>query len=350
MNDNAPSSFPTPTLRHRRFAWSDPLAMAERRRAMTGLDFFRAVAAGDLPQPPLYEALDFRIVEAAPGRARFESRLAEFQYNPLGTVHGGFAATMLDSACGVAVQSEQPVGRIPATARLRLDFLRPMTAATGTVICSARTLRAGRNLCWSAGEIVDADGRVLARGDGRFVVSEIGAAPPPRPEHRPVAGARDHAWPPVETYLAAERAGSGLDFMHAMIAGTLPQAPIHALLGVSLAEAEPGRAVYVCTPDSFHYNPMGGVHGGLMALMIDSAGGAAAQSTMAKGFSTTAINLTVDYFRPLGRATGPVRCEGKVRRAGRQIVLIDCALTDRAGNLLARGWTNYLVFAPKAAA
>src|SRR5437870_1644547 len=78
---------------------------AAARRATSGLDFFRAIAAGALPQPPIYDLLGFRLTGVEPGAARLEGETGEHLLNPFGTVHGGYAATVLDSACGVGLQS-----------------------------------------------------------------------------------------------------------------------------------------------------------------------------------------------------------------------------------------------------
>lgn len=347
MTDAAP--------RRRTFSWADPVAMAAARRGRDGLGFFRALAAGELPQPPLYQALGFRIVGADPGTTRFAGDIGEHLYNSFGIVHGGYAATLIDSAAGSAVQTEMPPGTATATIRLRVEFLRPITEAVGAVSCVSRLVHAGEHVAFSEAAVTDGGGRVYARGRGSFAVTRGEArpkAPPATPAPKPKAaappgpapepGTRATEWADPARLIAAYRAMPGLDFIDGQRRGTVPAAGIGATLGFGPVEVSRGRAVYGCMPESWHYNPMGAVHGGLAAILVDSAGGAAVHSTLAPGQGSTAMVLSVDYLRPILRATGPLRCTGRIVRAGRRIGIADAVLEDSGGEKLARGSVSYL--------
>ena len=99
------------------------------------MDYISAIFAGELPPPPIAELLGFRPVEAGPGRAVFELLPGEQHYNPIGSVHGGVAATLLDSAMGCAVRRRCPAGTGYTTLELKVNFVRGLTAQSGPVRC-----------------------------------------------------------------------------------------------------------------------------------------------------------------------------------------------------------------------
>src|SRR5438105_5412238 len=120
--------------RSRTITWEDPVATAARAAEMSGLDYVRAIGTGDVPPPPIAVLMDFRPVEVEEGHAVFAVTPAEFHYNPIGVVHGGLAATLLDSAMGCAVQTTLPTGIAYTTLEVKVNFARPMTRDTGRVL------------------------------------------------------------------------------------------------------------------------------------------------------------------------------------------------------------------------
>ena len=150
--------------RTRSYSWADPLALAAKAREMTGLDFIQAIIRGDLPQPPIAQTLGFRLVEAREGWAAFELTPAEFQYNPIGVVHGGVGATLLDSALGCAVQAALPAGKAYTTVQLNVHMVRAITTDSPTIRAEAQVVHAGRQLATAEGRCTDAEGRVYLHG------------------------------------------------------------------------------------------------------------------------------------------------------------------------------------------
>jgi len=146
--------------RQRTFSWADPAAIAAEGARLSGAEFFAAIAEGRIPPPPLMRALDFDGVLFEEGRAAFRLQPQEFHYNPLGTVHGGVFATMLDSACGCAVHTMLPVGVFYTSLDLSLKFLRPVTVGTGPITAEATVVHFGRRTALAEGRITDADGKV----------------------------------------------------------------------------------------------------------------------------------------------------------------------------------------------
>ena len=127
-----------------------------------GLGFLRAMIAGQIPNPPMSETLGFHLAEVEYGRAVFEG-LPEFRhYNPIGTVHGGFAMTLLDSSLGCAVFSTLLKGDRWTTLEIKVNLVRPLTKDTGLVRSEGRIIHRGRTVATSEGDIKDAAGKLYA--------------------------------------------------------------------------------------------------------------------------------------------------------------------------------------------
>jgi uncharacterized protein (TIGR00369 family) len=139
----------------------------------------------------------------------------------------------------------------------------------------------------------------------------------------------------------------GLTALRAMIAGEIPPPPIALLLGFELVEVEPGRVVFAVEPGEQHYNPIGMVHGGLAATLIDSATGCAVHTTLAAGTAYTTTDVQVRFVRPLTRDTGRIECVGEVVHRGRTLATAEARVT--AGDrLLAHGTASVLILSPDA--
>lgn len=138
-----------------------PLA---RIKDMDGLSALRAMIAGELPAPPMARTLGFVIVEAEYGRALFRGVPAFDHLNPLGTVHGGWAATLLDSALGCAVHSTLQVGEAYATVEFKVNLVRPIMPDTGEVTCEGKLVHRGTRVATSEATLRGPDGKLLAHG------------------------------------------------------------------------------------------------------------------------------------------------------------------------------------------
>jgi uncharacterized protein (TIGR00369 family) len=152
----------------------------ERRRAMGGLAFFRHMLEGQMPQAPMTKLLNMRLLEVEEGRVVFGARPSRDHYNGMGVVHGGFAATLLDSALGCAINSKAPPGKIYTTLELKINYTRPLTEEVGDVRCEARVIHLGSRTATAEGRIVDADGKLYAHGSTTCIVIESGAKKPKR--------------------------------------------------------------------------------------------------------------------------------------------------------------------------
>src|SRR5215510_14085579 len=139
----------------------------------------------------------------------------------------------------------------------------------------------------------------------------------------------------------------GLGFLKAIVNGTVPNPPISELLGFHLIEVEEGRAVFEGVPEFRHYNPIGTVHGGFAATLLDSAVGCAVHTTLAKGEAYTTLELKLNMVRPLTDKTGEVRAEGRIIHRGRTVATAEGHLKDAAGKLYAHATTTCMIFPAK---
>jgi len=140
----------------------------------------------------------------------------------------------------------------------------------------------------------------------------------------------------------------GLAFLKGIVDGSHPQPPISELLGFHLVEIEEGRAVFEGLPEYRHYNPIGTVHGGLAATLLDSALGCAIFSTLKKGEAWTTLGLNLTFVRPMSKDTGPVRAEGRIIHRGRTVATSQGEIKDGAGKLYAHASTTCMIFPAKA--
>jgi uncharacterized protein (TIGR00369 family) len=143
------------------------------RCGKTGLELLQAMLRGELPFPPIAETLDFSLISVEAGKAVFQSTPQFKHYNPLGSVHGGWYATMLDSALGCAVQSMLPAGYSYTTVELGVNIVRAATSATGPLRATASVVHSGRQLATAEGRVVGPDDRLYAHGTTTCLVFEV---------------------------------------------------------------------------------------------------------------------------------------------------------------------------------
>jgi uncharacterized protein (TIGR00369 family) len=140
-------------LRSRSFAWTDPLEAAAISAGLTGIEAIRGIIDGTVPPPPIASLLGMELVEAEQGRAVFALEPAEWMYNPIGSVHGGIAATILDSCMGCAVHTTLEAGVGYTTTDLQVRYLRSMRAGSGRVLAEGYVVHAGRRTATAEGRL-----------------------------------------------------------------------------------------------------------------------------------------------------------------------------------------------------
>jgi uncharacterized protein (TIGR00369 family) len=165
--------------RSRTFSWADPALTAAQVGQRSGLDMLSAIASGDLPAPPAMRLLGVEDLEVAEGRIAVAMAAQEFHYNPLGTVHGGILATLLDTATGCAVHTTLPAGMGYTSMNLTTTFLRPVTAASGRLHCEGTVVSRGRTTALAEARLTDARGRLVAHATSSCLLFSIPAASVP---------------------------------------------------------------------------------------------------------------------------------------------------------------------------
>ena len=161
--------------RTRQVTWSDPIATAKAGHGLAGLDFLKLLIDGKAPPPPICDTMGFILSEVSEGVAVFTATPDEYHYNPIAVVHGGLAATLIDSATGCAVHSTLPAGMAYTTVNLGVDFLRPMTTATGPIRCEGRVVHRGSRIAIAEGKVMDAAGKVYAQGKSTCMIFKAGS-------------------------------------------------------------------------------------------------------------------------------------------------------------------------------
>jgi uncharacterized protein (TIGR00369 family) len=157
----------------RTITWQDPTVSAAAGAQMAGLDYVRSIQAGEIPPPPIAVVMNYSIAELEEGRAVFEGQPGEEHYNPIGVVHGGYAATILDSALGCSVHTTCPAGVGYTSQTLEVKYLRPITRDTGTVRCEAEVVYRGRKTATSEARLTEAStGKLLATGTSTCLILE----------------------------------------------------------------------------------------------------------------------------------------------------------------------------------
>ena len=136
---------------------------------------------------------------------------------------------------------------------------------------------------------------------------------------------------------------NGLEQLQAMVDGKVPHPPIMDLMDMASFEPELGKVVVTMRAQEFHYNPLGGVHGGVIATLLDTAAGCSVHSTLAVGEMYTSLDLTTKFLRPVTVESGLLRCEGRVLNRGRRVALAQAELTDQSGRMVAHATSTCLI-------
>lgn len=155
---------------------------------------------------------------------------------------------------------------------------------------------------------------------------------------------RSYRWDDPAPTLAALPNTNGIDVLKRMITGELPGPPVMHTLGIEPVSFEPGACSFALVPQEYHFNPLGSVHGGVIATLLDSAAGCAVHSVLAAGEGYTSVDLTTKYLRPVTVATGRVTAAGSLLARGSRTALAQAELTDDAGRLLAHATSTCLIF------
>ena len=159
--------------RSRTIAWDDPNIVARMARDMSGLDLFRKLLAGEGSPPPIMHLVGQTLEEVDEGRVVMKLEAGEWLYNPIGTVHGGAIATLLDSVMGCAVHTTLPKGRAYTSLEIKVNFLRAVTVETGAISAEGRAVHVGRRSAVAEAKAFDGAGKLVATASTTCLVFDL---------------------------------------------------------------------------------------------------------------------------------------------------------------------------------
>ena len=150
--------------RSRTITWQDPMITARAAMELSGMEALEKIRSGELPPPPIMILMNGRLAKLSEGRVIFEAEPAEYHFNPIGSVHGGYAATMLDTAMACSIHSCLPAGVGYTTLEIKINYVRPLTSNVGIVRCEGTAIHVGGKVATAEGRIVDSAGNLYAHG------------------------------------------------------------------------------------------------------------------------------------------------------------------------------------------
>src|SRR6185503_6029790 len=157
----------------RTVSWHDPAKPAALGLSLPGIDYLRAMVAGDMPPPPIAQLLQFDLVEADPGRVVFTCTPDASAYNPIGAVHGGLVCTLLDSVAGCALHSTLPQGKGYTSLEIKVNYVKAVRVGRGPLSATGTVVKSGSRVGFTEGVVTDADGAVVATATSTLLVFDL---------------------------------------------------------------------------------------------------------------------------------------------------------------------------------
>jgi uncharacterized protein (TIGR00369 family) len=165
--------------RSRVVTWDDPSDAKRQARKMSGAEFFRAMRRGEIPEPPFGKLLGMDLFDVGEGRFTMTLQPQECHYNPMGCVHGGILATLLDSVMSAAVHTSLSAGKGYMTLEIKVNFLKQVFEHTGEIVAEGKVISCGAQVATAEGKVTDVNGTMLATGSTTCLVFEF---PAPKPK------------------------------------------------------------------------------------------------------------------------------------------------------------------------
>jgi uncharacterized protein (TIGR00369 family) len=321
--------------------------------ALPGVEVLRSYLGGGstlAPLAPIARLTGRRLVAAEAGSVTFALPKSGWLVSGKGRLHPGVLAFLADAALTGAVQSALPARTVCTTAELSMTFCGPPPEqGAGALTAEARCIHVEEAMGLAEVFVRDSDGGLAAHGTSRTLVH------PPIPEEVPLVAAEhageepdadaipDPAARPV-TGAAGPLAGledmTGLEVLQSVSCGVLPRPPVDRLFGIRLVEAEDGRVAFELPAHGWLANEFGTVYGGMIAFLAKSAAAAAVQSVATRGTTYTALDMKVNFLRPVPPDGSGLTSVGTVAHRGRQLVIAGAEVTHQGRTIaLATGTT-----------
>jgi uncharacterized protein (TIGR00369 family) len=159
--------------RSRTVTWHEPGPGVARGLAMAGIDYLKAMIAGELPPPPITALMQFELVDAEPGKVVFTCSPDGSVYNPNGAVHGGLVCTLLDSVAGLAVHSTLPAGKGYTSIEIKVNYLKAVRLDKSPLTATGTVVKAGSRVAFTEGVVTDGSGAVVATATSTLLVFDV---------------------------------------------------------------------------------------------------------------------------------------------------------------------------------
>ncbi|MEO0392247.1 MAG: PaaI family thioesterase [Pseudomonadota bacterium] len=167
--------------RQHSFTWSDPSALAAAARRMDGLSFLQAGRDGTIPMPPIFDLFEMRFDDVAEGRVVFSMPVREYQYNPIGTVHGGVMATILDSVAACCIHTTLSAEEMYTTLELKINYVCGVTAKLSRMRAEGNVIHRGRRMATSEGKLYGDDGKLYAHASSTCMIMPVSVSEATKP-------------------------------------------------------------------------------------------------------------------------------------------------------------------------
>lgn len=305
--------------------------------ALPGVEIMRSFLDGESPLAPVARLTGRRLVAVEHGAVTFELPKSDWLVSGKGRLHAGVLAFLADASLTGAIQAALPARSLCTTAELSMTFCGLPPRAGGTVRAEARCIHLDDAMGLAEVFVRDDDGSLVAHGTSRTLVHppipddvDLGPAATAAVDPDGDAGPDPYARPlPEDTVAdAPDPAGmSGLEVLQAVLDGTLGRAPVDRLFGARLVAAEKGTVTFTLPAHGWLVNEFGGVYGGSIAFLAKSAAAAAVQTVPTRGTTYTALDLKVNFLRPVPPDGADLTATGTVLHRGRQLVISSAQVT-----------------------
>jgi uncharacterized protein (TIGR00369 family) len=315
-----------------------------------GLAALREIHAGRSPQPPIHHWSGRRLVALQHGEASIAMPASGWFCGPKGRLHSGIFAFLLDMAHLYAVVSTLPAGGGCTTAELSVTVLGEPPPSGAEITARSRVIYADERNALAEGLVTGQGGRPLAHSTSRYFLFAPGAVVP-RPDGgtppitpQPGTDARLRAPVPQIAPVGAAllQRLSGLEILTAQLNGEIPAAPVDRYAGIRLIEAEDGRVVFSLPVHPGLLQELGTVFGGVIALLANSATGAAVQAIAPAGTGFTALDLKVNFLRPARPEGEELIATGAITHRGRKLSIANAVVTYRGRRIAVATGTTAL--------
>ena len=157
----------------RTVTWHDPAPTVARGLSMPGIDYLKAMIAGELPPPPMARLMRFDLVDVEPGKVVFTCEPDASMYNPSGAIHGGLVCTVLDSVAGLALHSTLPAGKGYTSIEIKVNYLKPVRLDAGPLSATGTVVKSGARVGFTEGVVTDALGKVVATATSTLLIFDL---------------------------------------------------------------------------------------------------------------------------------------------------------------------------------